>query len=337
MSSAITPLHRLPDRPALAPVLSTNEFGLVILILAFGLFFWSMSGGFLSSFNIVAMSRAAAINITIGFSMMAVIATGGLSLGVGAIGVCAAMGFGWLLESVGVPLPVALVLAILIGAGLGAVNGAIVAGTGLHSFIVTLATMSLFFGIMIFLSQAQSFREIPPSFVGFGRQKVMGFSALMAVAVLLAAGLLVFYNFSRIGKEILAAGASPRAAQLSGVRVGRMIVYSHGISGAIAAVAALMLVSRNGAAIPAMAGQLGQDWLLIAFLGPVLGGTLLSGGKVSVIGTFLGALFATMLSNGLLLLQISEFWLQACLGAILMLAVLLDAARRHYLNGKGSR
>ena len=66
---------------------------------------------------------------------------------------------------------------------------------------------------------------------------------------------------------------------------------------------ALLVVARNGAAIPSMAGQLGQDWLLPAFLGPVLGGTLLSGGRVSVVGTFLGAVLVTMLTNGLLLLK----------------------------------
>ena len=91
------------------------------------------------------------------------------------------------------------------------------------------------------------------------------------------------------------------------------------------------MVARNGAAIPSMAGQLGQDWLLPAFLGPVLGGTLLSGGKVSVLGTLLGAILVTMLTNGLLLLQIGEFWVQACLGVLLLAAVLIDKARRSFL------
>jgi ribose transport system permease protein len=103
------------------------------------------------------------------------------------------------------------------------------------------------------------------------------------------------------------------------------------LSGLLAALAALMLVTRTGAAIPSMAGQLGQDWLLPAFLGPVLGGTLLQGGKVSVLGTCLGALLVTMLTSGLLLLQLGEFWVQTFLGLLLLLAVLMDKARRSYL------
>ena len=93
-----------------------------------------------------------------------------------------------------------------------------------------------------------------------------------------------------------------------------------------------MLVSRTGAAIPSMAGQLGQDWLLPAFLGPVLGGTLLTGGRVSVLGTFLGSFLVTMLTTGLLLMQVGAFWMQTYLGLLLLAAVLIDMVRRSYLT-----
>ena len=81
-----------------------------------------------------------------------------------------------------------------------------------------------------------------------------------------------------------------------------------------------------------MAGHLGQDWLLPAFLGPVLGGTQLAGGRVSVLGAFLGAALVSMLTNGLLQLRVGEFWIQATLGVILLTAVLLDLARRSFLG-----
>ena len=92
-----------------------------------------------------------------------------------------------------------------------------------------------------------------------------------------------------------------------------------------------MLTCRTGAAIPSMTGHIGQDWLLPAFLAPVLGGTLLSGGKVSVLGTFFGAVLVSLLTNGLLLLQVSEFWVQAVLGALLLSAVLLEKLRNVFL------
>ena len=220
-----------------------------------------------------------------------------------------------------------------LGAGLGFVNGWAVVRSGLHSFIITLATMSIFFGVMVFLTHAESFRKLPPALAEFGRMRMLSaVSPLLLVALLAGLLLVVLYRMTALGREMLAAGAKPEAAVLSGVRVGRVFIWCHVLSGSLAAAAALMLVARNGAAIPSMAGQLGQDWLLPAFLGPVLGGTLLSGGKVSVAGTFLGAALVTILTNGLLLLRIGEFWVQACLGLLLLLAVLIDKGRRVYLT-----
>jgi ribose transport system permease protein len=313
-------------------LLLTNEFGLMVLVVAFIALFATLSPAFLSSFSLFALGRTAAINIMIGFAMMVVIVTGGLSLAIGAIGVSAAMATGYLLEQVGMPWPPAVILGLGVGAAIGAANGVIVVRTGLHSFIVTLATMSITFGVMIFLTQAESFRAIPPELTGLGKAKIAGYvSPLLIVTAVTAVLLWLLYRYTVLGREMLAAGASAEAAELSGIRVDRVYTICHGLSGLLAGLAALMVVARNGAAIPSMAGQLGQDWLLPAFLGPVLGGTLLTGGRVSVFGTFLGALLVTILTAGLLLLQVGEFWVQSFLGLMLLLAVLLDKARRSYL------
>ncbi|MDE0111421.1 MAG: ABC transporter permease, partial [Albidovulum sp.] len=150
----------------------------------------------------------------------------------------------------------------------------------------------------------------------------------IGVAVLLSA----LFRLTSLGREMLAAGANPRTAELSGIRVNRTITYCHMLSGVLAGMAGMMLVARTGAAIPSMAGQLGQDWLLPAFLGPVLGGTLLTGGRVSVLGTLLGSFLVTMLTSGLLLMQVGAFWIQTYLGLLLLAAVLIDLARRRYLE-----
>ena len=317
-----------------APVrfLLSNEFGLVLLIVGFAFIFWTVSPAFLSDFSLYAIGRNAAVNIMIGFSMMVVIITGGLNLSVGATGVCAAMFAGWLMQAVGLPWPLAVVGGLAMGSALGLVNGVVIVRSGLHSFIITLATMSIFFGVMIFLTQAESYREISPVFASFGRMKILNIlSPLLLTTIVIGLGLSVLFRFTALGREMLAAGANPKAAELSGIRVDRMIVYCHMLSGGLAAVAGLLLVSRTGAAIPSMAGQLGQDWLLPAFLGPVLGGTLLTGGRVSVLGTLLGAFLVTMLQSGLLLMQVGAFWVQTYLGLLLLAAVLVDLGRRAYL------
>ena len=320
------------DGRVLTRFLLGNEFGLLLLAAVFAVLFATLAKGFLSPFNLFTLGRGAAINIVIGLSMMTVIVTGGLNLAVGAIGVSAAMVFGWLVEGVGLPWPPALAGALAFGAALGFVNGFAVVRTGLHSFIITLATMSIFFGVMVFLTRAEAFREIPAGFTQLGKMKIATYvSPLLLVTLAVALALSWLYRSTVVGREMLAAGARPEAAELSGVRVGRIFVLCHMLSGALAALAALMTVARNGAAIPSMAGQLGQDWLLPAFLGPVLGGTLLSGGKVSVLGTCLGAFLVTMLTSGLLLMQVGDFWVQTFLGLLLLLAVTMDRVRRGYL------
>ena len=209
----------------------TNEFGLLALIAVFGLAFSFSTPGFASPFNLFTLGRTMSIDIVIGFSMMVVIVTGGLNLAVGAIGVSSAMTCGWLLEHVGAPLPLAILGAIAFGAFLGAINGVLIAKTGLHSFIITLATMSIFFGAMIYLTHAQAFRVLTPEFSQFGKLKLFGnVSALLFLAAAVGALLSVLYRFTPLGRQMLAAGAKATAAELSGIRVGRTYTICHALS-----------------------------------------------------------------------------------------------------------
>ncbi len=314
----------------------SSEFGLVLLIAVTFTVFAIFLPGFSSTFSLFTISRQIGINTMIGLAMMAVIVSGGLDLSVGAIGVCAAMVFGWLIEQAGVSLYLGVPLAVLFGACLGFINGATVVRTGVHSFIITLASMSIFFGTMIFLTKAQAFRSLPLEVQGFGKMRVGNTASVLLVFSLLVCGALSFlYHFTSLGRRMLAAGANPRAAEISGVRTGRVITVCHVLTGGLAAIAGLMVTARTGAAVPSMAGHLGQDWLLPAFLAPVLGGTLLSGGRVAVFGTFLGATLANIITSGLLLMRVGEFWIQAFLGLMLLSAVLVDRARHKLLQKRG--
>ena len=259
---------RLPPRPGVgaltdprswARLLLTNEFGLAALIAIFGAVFALGTPGFGSSFNLFTLGRTMAIDIVIGFSMMVVIVTGGLNLSVGAIGVCSAAMFGWLLERAGFPVPLAVGAALALGGALGAVNGILIVRSGLHSFIITLATMSIFFGMMIFLSRAEAFRNLPAEVSAFGKMRFFGYlSPALLVSLLIGILLTILYRLTRLGREMLAAGAKPAAAELSGVRVGRTFILCHVLSGVLAGIAAMMVVARTGAAIPSMAGDFGS-------------------------------------------------------------------------------
>ncbi len=315
-------------RPNLAG--ASAALGLVVIIAAFWAFFSSRAPGFLSSFNLFTLGRALAVDIVIGFSQMVVLATGGMNLAVGSIGVCAVMTGGYLMQTLGVPVPFAILGALALGAALGWVNGFAIVKSGVNAFIITLASANLFSGAMLILTKAVPLNALPPEVGAFGKMKINLFtpalpvSPLLIIAVVLGLALIVLYRYSVLGRRILAAGANSRAAAMSGVPVGRVIIISHMLSGLLAAVAGMMVVARLGAAMPAVGGE---DWLLPSFLGPVLGGTLLSGGVVSVVGTMLGAFLVTTIRSGLLVLQIGNFWLQLFLGLILLFAVLIDRYR----------
>ncbi|MDG2474785.1 MAG: ABC transporter permease [Paracoccaceae bacterium] len=310
----------------------TNQFGLFCIVIIFVIIFSSITDGFTSRFNIYALSRVVAIDIMIGLAMMVVILTGGLNLALGAIGVCAAMFGGWCMETMGIPVIPSIFLILGMGSFLGYINGVITVKTGVHSFIVTLATMSIYFGLMTMLTEAEAFRRLPASFTDFGSIKLFNkyVSPLLIISVTACLTLFYLFKFTDIGRKLIAAGANPDAAELSGISVNTMFIYCHMLSGFLGAVAAIMLTTRIGAAIPSMAGQLGMDWLLPAFLAPVIGGTLLSGGKLSVFGTMLGAILVTLITNGLYLIDVGEFWIRFFLGIILLIAVILDKTREHF-------
>ena len=198
------------------------------------------------------------------------------------------------MQILGLPILLAIPFAVVFGTSLGFINGFTVVKSGVHSFIITLATMSIFFGVMIFLTKANAYNGLPPEVQAFGKMKFFKtISPLLLISIVMCLFLAVFYKMTTLGRQMLAAGANP------------------------------------------MAGHLGQDWLLPAFLAPVLGGTLLSGGRVSVIGTLLGAGFVNVMTSGLLLMRVGEFWILASLGAMLLVAVLVDRARQQFLKTKG--
>jgi ribose transport system permease protein len=318
-----------PRRTAFASVTGlftrgSNQFGLFVILVILWVVFSSLAPGFLSRFSLNSLGRSVAIDVVVGFAQMVVLATGGMNLSVGAIGVCTVMMCGYLLQIVGLPIIAALPLVLVLGGLLGWLNGFVITRTGVNSFVVTLATASLFMGGMLIFSQGVPLNGLPPELGAFAKSGVGRLPSLAIVALAIGVVLYVFFQHTVLGRQILAVGANPRTAQMSGVPVDRIIVLAHTLSGVLAAAAAIMLTAKNSAALPAAAGD---DWLLPSFLAPVIGGTALAGGMVSVIGTILGALLVSTIRSGLLVLQIGNFWLQLFLGVFLLAAILIERYR----------
>ncbi len=305
-----------------------DSFGLLGIVLASWVVFAIFTEGFLSEFNVYSVGRLVSIAVVVGFSQMVVIGIGQMNLSIGAIGGVVAMFLGWLMQVAGVPWPVAVFVAVLFGGLLGAVNGVIIVKTRINAFIITLGTASLFSGAMFILTKVEAFRDLPPGFIEFGQTRLAGLvSPLVIIMVVVLVLLFLLYRGTTIGKQMLATGANPRAARVSGVPVGRIITLTHVLSGSLAGLAGVMLVMRIGSAIPSIGTAGGGDWLLPSFAAPAIGGTLLSGGVVNVVGTFIGGLLLGTIENGLTLMNVPGFWVQLLTGLILLIAVMLDRAR----------
>ena len=301
-------------------------FALLIVTVGFWVFFSVAATGFTSDFNLFSLLRFAAIQITIGFAQMVALSIGDMNLSVGAIGGTAGMFAGWVMQSLGMPPEVAVLLAVGFGMLLGFGNAILIIWTRLNSFIVTLATASLITGAMLIVTHARPFSQLPDAFTAFSESEVGGLPVSPLVLVMLAVGAALFllYRNLSLGREMLAVGANRRAARMSGVSVDRVVLWTHGLSGLLAAIAGMMAIAADHTASPG----LGSDWLLASFVSPAIGGTLLSGGLVSVPGTILGGVLLATISSGLLLMNIDNFWITVFLGVALLLAVGLDRLTR---------
>lgn len=305
-----------------------DRFGLLAIVLASWIVFAAFTEGFVSDFNIFSVGRLVSIAVVVGFSQMVVIGIGQMNLSVGAIGGVVAMFLGWLIQAMGVPWPLAILLAVAFGGILGGVNGVVIVRTGINAFIVTLGTASVFTGAMFILTKVEAFRDLPPGFIEFGQSRLFGYvSPLVIMMLVVLVFLFLLYRGTTLGRQMLATGANARAARVSGVPVGRIITVTHMLSGALAGLAGVMLVLRIGSAIPSIGTAGGGDWLLPSFAAPAIGGTLLSGGVINVVGTFIGGLLLGTIENGLTLLSVPGFWVQLLTGLVLLIAVMLDRAR----------
>jgi ribose transport system permease protein len=305
-----------------------DRAGLAGVVLGSWVLFGVFADGFLSQFNIYSVGRLVSILVVVGLSQMVVLAIGDFNLSVGAMGGVVAMFLGWLIEQWGIPWQLAIPLSVCFGAVLGTINGLLIIKSRLTGFIVTLGTAGVFSGTMFILTKVEAFRDLPQSFLDFGKTKFFNLvSPLVIVMLVLVFALYTMYKGSTLGRQTLATGANRRAAQISGISTDRIVVIAHALSGALAGVAGVMLVLRIGSAIPSIGTAGGGDWLLPSFAVAAIGGTLLTGGVVNVPGALFGGLLLGTIENGLTLLNIPSFWVQLISGLVLLVAVVLDRVR----------
>lgn len=309
-----------------------NEISLFVAILVLYVVFGSLANGFLSFNNQINILRDAA---TIGIAAWAatlIIISGEIDVSVGPMVAFISVVLAYLLQW-GIPTPLAFLLAIAIGAALGSIAGILRAYFDVPSFVATLGLWSALRGTALFLTDALPVSIGRDDIVDLLDQPILG---IPPAAVIMLFFFAVFAFVSRktaFGRSVFAIGGNDHAAFLSGINVARIRVGLFAIAGAMAAISGILLVSRLGSGNATAANGLEFD--VIAAV--VVGGTALSGGRGSMLGTLLGVLVITLIGNGLVLLGINPFFQQVVRGLIIVIAVLVNiqAIKRSLARNKG--
>lgn len=293
--------------------------GLLIIVVVFSL----LSPVFLTFPNIINILQQSSINALIALGMTLVIISGGIDLSVGPTAALSAV-IGATLMVSGVPVPLAILVALGVGMMCGLFNGVLVAYAGLQPFIVTLGGLSLYRALSLIYTGGNPVFGIPPEFRMISNGTILGIPNPVIIVATIAIILWVILNKTPLGEYILAVGGNEEAARIAGVPVARTKVATFVISGGLASIAALILVGRLGAAEP----TIGNLWELDAIAAAAIGGASLMGGKGSITGTIIGAIILGALRNGLTLMNVQAFYQLLATGIIIIVAMLIDRATR---------
>lgn len=300
--------------------------GLVILCI----FFTIASDKFLTVGNFVNMLLQVSNIGIVAIGGLFIILTGGIDLSAGSMSALVGLLMAGFCVDSGLPVPVAIILGLLIGIGLGFFSGLSVTKLGLSPFIVTLAMQSMLRGLAEVYSMGTSIFGMPASFNAVGSGMVGGIPFPVILMILLF--IIGHFVLSKtvFGHQVYAVGGNREAAYLAGINVKRVELTTYVIAGALTAVAALVLTGRLASALPSAAE--GLEFSAISAI--VIGGGSLSGGKGNMMGTFIGVLIIGVLNNGLNLLNVSPFWAKFAQGLIIFVAVLIDVLNQKRTKGK---
>lgn len=295
----------------------------VIGLVAFSLIIAIFNDRFLTIGNILNVLRQTSINSVIAAGMTFIILTGGIDLSVGSTLALTGAVMASLL-SAGVPLFISVILAILLGAIIGFFSGIVIAKGKVQPFIATLAMMTIIRGATLIFTNGRpiSTGDFPGAdqFYWLGSGEVFGIPAPVYITILVFSLAYYILKHTSLGRYVYALGGNEEATKLSGINVDLIKYKVYAISGALAAVAGLIVTARLSSAQP----QAGGGYELDAIAAVVLGGTSLAGGKGGVIGTIIGALIIGILNNALNLMDVTSYYQLLAKGVVILIAVLID-------------
>ena len=291
-----------------------QDLGAVIALILLVAVISIISPEFRTVKNFLSLLRQSSINGLIAFGMTCVILTGGIDLSVGSVlalttAICAS------LIANGTPVAMAMIVALILGVVFGR----------LQPFIATLITMTVFRGLTMIFMDGKPISNLGDSyllkFVGKGLILNIPFPVIMFILIFI--GFMFILERTTFGRKVYATGSNEKSAKLAGINIDKTKIATYAISGLMAAMSGLILLSRLGSAQP----TLGNGYELDAIAAVALGGVSMNGGRGRIWGTFVGVLIIAVLNNGLNILGVSSYYQDVVKGLVILIAVLSDRKR----------
>ena len=310
-------------------------FALIVIIIVFS----ALSPNYFTVNNLLQMSAHVAIFAVLGLGMLMVILNGGIDLSVGSTVGLSGIVAGALMQGVEIPalglklfpsVWVVVLLALATGAFVGFINGVLISRFKVAPFVATLGMLYVVRGVALLITGGLTYPALQgqealgnTGFNMLGFNRILGVPTGVVIMVVLALLASVLLNRTVFGRWIYASGGNERAAELSGIPVNRVKIRVYVLSGIAAAIAGVIIASELTSANPTA----GETFELTAIAAVVIGGASLMGGRGTVRGTLLGAFVIGFLSDGLVIIGVSEYWQMIFKGAVIVLAVLLNAVQ----------
>ncbi len=303
---------------------------LILEIILFGIF----APGFLTVDNLIRVIQNNAEIAMVSIGMTIVMLLGGIDLSVGSVMGVIAIVIGYMLQGE-VNIFLILLVAIVIGIGVGFINGFLVAQFNIPDMIVTIATMNIWKAMIFALLGGKWLTGLNPSYAPITRARVLGIPVLLILIIAVYALFYYFLMYRRFGRYIYATGCNPQSANLSGINIKRIKLVSYCISGGIAAIAAMLYIARMGS----VEMTIGSDLPIACIAAVTIGGTGAKGNgkRGSVIGTLAGVMFIAFLKNGIVIFGIPSLLENCFIGLLIVLSVLFDALTAGRKFGKSSK
>ena len=314
--------------------LRTTEFSLTLLFVVGFIALAVTSGGvLLSGQSIRSFLAYLAIPILIGLAQMVVLAVGQLNLAVGAMGGAAAAIMAQMMIAWNTPIWLAMLSGFAVATLMGAVNGFLVVTTGLNGFIITLGTLTILEGVQYALVRSFTLNAYPDAVKDFGKIDIFNLPSVFIVAIITAVIVAWFFRTNVVARRVLASGANPLAARLSGVSNPLSIFLAHTLSGALIGVAAIVTITSLGG----INRSIGGDWLLSSFAAPIIAGVLMSGGVVAVYGTVMAAAVIRLVDIARAQYSLDPSVVNFTIGTVVLSTVALSEWRRRRAEVKRQR